>query len=452
MDRPLDVIASKYNARLIQIADQFRRTYQAVSTKFPNLSVHVYYASQGIEIHPNVAILEETFRKTLDTLFSSCDLDLRFLTAGDLVELYRRAASSASVLQLAETPISAEKDSFIGLVKLSDFHKFLSDESENLRLSLFESNVRDYAGDTEVNAAIAESLRVENSTEDFWWLNNGVTILATRASHASRKLTIEDAQIVNGLQTSFQIHEYFQHGLAPEDDRSVLVRVVVSTEAESRDRIIRATNSQTHIPVATLHATDSLQRSIEEYFGANGLYYERRKNHYKNMGKPRNLIVEITYLAQAVMAMVLGQPDFARARPTTLLKQQPDYESVFNKHYALDMYLTVARLMRLVDTFLRSGDAALSAADRNNLKYYVARCLVSLATERARPGAKEVATIDVTSINASLLAQALDTVRRLLEKVVSRNDFATDRIAKSPLLAKELDIFLVAELEPPAFL
>jgi hypothetical protein len=40
------------------------------------------------------------------------------------------------------------------------------------------------------------------SGPDFWWLNNGITILATSATMVGKTLHLEDIQIVNGLQTT----------------------------------------------------------------------------------------------------------------------------------------------------------------------------------------------------------------------------------------------------------
>jgi len=82
------------------------------------------------------------------------------------------------------------------------------------------------------------------------------------------------------------------------DERSILVRVIVTEDAESRDRIIRATNSQTDIPSASLRATDKIHRDIEDFFATRGLFYDRRKNFYKNQGKPVRKIVSIGFLAQ----------------------------------------------------------------------------------------------------------------------------------------------------------
>ena len=171
-------------------------------------------------------------------------------------------------------------------------------------------------------------------------MNNGITIVASRASQSAKTLTIEDPQIVNGLQTSTEIHKYFSQYKTEGDQRNVLVRVIVPSHADSRDRIIKATNSQTAVPPASLRATGKIHRDIEEYLYPRGLYYDRRKNFYKNEGKPRDRIIGIPQLAQATMAIVLARPDNARARPSSLLKRDDDYEQVYNLAYPIALYCT----------------------------------------------------------------------------------------------------------------
>ncbi|WP_419836099.1 AIPR family protein [Endozoicomonas atrinae] len=130
--------------------------------------------------------------------------------------------------------------------------------------------------------------------EEFWWLNNGVTVLASEiAAPGGKELVIHNPEIVNGLQTSSEIHKFYSDNrdkLEPET-RDVLLRVIVPEDEETRDRIIRATNSQTPIPKSSLRATDQVHRHIEEYLKPRGLFYDRRKNYYKNEGKkPKDII------------------------------------------------------------------------------------------------------------------------------------------------------------------
>src|SRR3546814_13519732 len=56
----------------------------------------------------------------------------------------------------------------------------------------------------------SSDLTLENpGAEDFWWLNNGVTILAQEASQVGKTIKITDPQIINGLQTSTEILTFF---------------------------------------------------------------------------------------------------------------------------------------------------------------------------------------------------------------------------------------------------
>ncbi|MGV7710887.1 AIPR family protein, partial [Mycobacterium kansasii] len=89
----------------------------------------------------------------------------------------------------------------------------------------------------------------------------------------------DDVQVVNGLQTSHTVFEVLQGAAEdhPALDRSVLVRILVTDDASTRDRVIRATNRQTSVPAASLRATDEIQRDIEAFFHPHGWFYDRRK-------------------------------------------------------------------------------------------------------------------------------------------------------------------------------
>ncbi|WP_199783730.1 AIPR family protein, partial [Cronobacter dublinensis] len=131
----------------------------------------------------------------------------------------------------------------------------------------------DHNGDVIVNVAIQETLNT--GKEDFWFLNNGVTIITSKAVLSGKTLTIENPQVVNGLQTSHEIYNYFSSlEEVSEESRNVLVRVICESNAESRDKIIRATNSQTSIPPASLRSADVIHRDIEDFFKANGYFYD----------------------------------------------------------------------------------------------------------------------------------------------------------------------------------
>jgi len=147
--------------------------------------------------------------------------------------------------------ISREGRNYILLCTLSDYFDFVSDEDGKLRRYLFESNVRDYLGEVQINRDIQETLTRSDSPEqgDFWWLNNGVTILGTNASVAGKELCVENVQIVNGLQTTETIYCFFDdEDGAQNDDRAVLVKVILAADDATRARIVKATNLSIPMP------------------------------------------------------------------------------------------------------------------------------------------------------------------------------------------------------------
>ena len=292
---------------------------------------------------------------------------------------------------------------------------------------MFESNVRDFQGTTEVNAEIIKTLQNEKVV-DFWWMNNGVTILASRATLNGDTVTVENPQIVNGLQTSTQIARYFEP--SPDDRRSVMVKIVSSENEETRDKIIKATNSQNPIQPATLRATDKVQRDIEEALKSAGLFYDRRKNYYKNEGKAADKIISIPLMAQAVMTIILGRPDTARARPSSLIKDNTVYSEVFSESHPIGLYVNAAALIRLVDRVLRSR-SEMKARDRSNVRFYVLFWLAIMLVSKAAPGPADIAKLDIKAIDDGDVEIAADEVWKLYD-----NLGGGDQVAKGPDLRK----------------
>ena len=311
---------------------------------------------------------------------------------------------------MTDQPINTE-GGIIGLVKLREYFSFIRDEKGELRRNLFEANVRDYQGSTQVNAQIQKSL-AEQWSEDFWWLNNGITIVAGKVTQTGKTLTIEDPQIVNGLQTSREIFRYFKNPGTNDDERAILVRVISPETAASRDRVIKATNSQTAISAASLRATDKIQRDIEQYLRSCGLFYDRRKNFYKNEGKPVDKIVSIPAMAQALMAVVLHKPGTARARPSSLLKKDEDYEKVFSADFPIEVFRASIELSRRVEAHLRT-DASLTPEDRVNLKFYIAMYVTAMASAAARPTPDQIKVLAGANIEREILDKAVADVKEI---------------------------------------
>lgn len=194
---------SLFGAKLIERINLFRALFAATAGKFPKVSVHFLYASKGstANIHRRVIGKVDTLKSVTAATISGTNTDFKFLGAKELKELASRTPSEPLALEFAGNHSVPGQSSYIALVHVDKYARFLTDDSGKLRRLAFESNVRDYQGTTRVNEAIRKSLQepYDGTRADFWWLNNGVTILCTQASITGDKFNLQDVQIVNGL-------------------------------------------------------------------------------------------------------------------------------------------------------------------------------------------------------------------------------------------------------------
>ena len=395
-----------YNQKLLEAVDLFRAAYYDNVGKMPLLSIKLYYVSKAVDIHSNVLAKAKMLEDIISEIFGGVDCTIDLVTAEKMNLIARQITEAPMILHLKEQPISAASPGgFIALVALKDFNDFIRKPDRKLNLNIFDSNIRDYQGTTNVNSEIRKTLQTSQPA-DFWWLNNGITILVKKVQFHQKMLTVEHPQIVNGLQTSFTIYNAFEDDSVVDPEQAVLIRVISSDDPKIVDQIIRATNSQTSVKPASLRATHDVQRNIETYFLSNGLFYDRRKNQYKNRGEEPAKIVSIIFLGQVVMSLMLGRPNDARARPSTLLDRENDYKKMFSEKAPLEMYLKCALIQRRIDAFLRDNKDIISRAERTDLRFYLSCHVLGHCTGSHFQNATNLATFDLNKISDSLIKTA----------------------------------------------
>jgi hypothetical protein len=446
LTNPIDVLLTTYNSKLLNNVGNFRKVYLDLSNKFPEFNVTYYYASKGDEVHPNVQRRVAKLEQTVKQIFSNCNFAFRFIGARELLDLVRHQPTETLPLKVAETPISTGQIASICLVNLSDYYAFITDEHGELRRGIFEANVRGYLGDVDVNRAIGETLTQTDAQEDFWWLNNGITILASEAPLNGKILTIRDAQIVNGLQTSMEVYSYFRKAEGNDvtlTSRNILVRVIVPPTENSRNRIIKATNNQTNIPIASLRATERIHEDIEQFFETQGLFYDRRKNYYKNLGYPMNQIVSITYLAQAVIAILLHEPSISRSKPAAFIRDKKSYERVFNTSYPISLFCTCAKVLKAIDTYLLSENIPDEIrGHENNVKFHLAMFAVAKHLQKTSLKPSDIQNIQVEAMTPIFLQNCLECVWSILQGLKKHRQVDETTIARS----REFEIAVKGEL------
>lgn len=260
LSNPLDEFSLRYNEDVLESFRIFRDLYTKLIRNRIKLKFRFCYVTYAIECHPNVKQQAEELKAIIRKSYPAADVYVDFIGAEELFEKYNSVAETVVNLPLVEMPIGLGKNKdYVGLVSLGEYFKFIIDDNQGLRKNFFEANVRDYQGKNAVNSCIRDTLEDTGSTEDFWWLNNGITILASEATMAnSRELQLTNPEIVNGLQTSNEIYNYYSQDIKrlEKENRNILVRVIVPETEKVRDDIIFATNNQTNIPKSSLRVTD----------------------------------------------------------------------------------------------------------------------------------------------------------------------------------------------------
>lgn len=245
-------------------------------------------------------------------------------------------------------------------------------------LRLFARNIRGYLGKTnEINEAMATTIK--NEPENFWYYNNGVTIVCDTAKREIQGgqdvLIVERPQVINGQQTTRTLRDN------SSSHASVLVKVIRiprrdGDEDEYDDlvsSIVRATNWQNYITPSDLVSNDAIQVYLERELRKRGYRYVRKRQTSSEAkalgGGALDFEVKKEQLAQAVAGCEFD--------PSVLLKgkealfDERYYRSIFHSR-SIRFYLSRYWLMRRVVVMSKKN------RQRAYAKWFVLRLLWDL--------------------------------------------------------------------------
>lgn len=429
MDKHVKDLRTVYNNDLLGFIETYRNIVHEVAIKFPVLKFRFLYATKGDrqQVHPNVKRLTNVLEETIKHFFSDAQVSFEFLGARDLLDIAQQQVIQTLTIKTAHYLFEPDGDSVACFVKLKDYFSFITDDRGFRRTHIFDENVREYEGENQVNMAIEKTLIEGDRSINFWWLNNGITVVASKATARGRSLVvIEDPKVVNGLQTSQEIFKHFSKKPSDTDDRLILVRIIVTDLEPVKREILNATNNQTRLVKHFLQVIDDpVHKDIEKYLSYQNFWYERQKNYYKNNGKPKDKIITIQYLAQTVAAILLQEPNNSRGRPANLVQDVEKRGRIFNATYPFEFYLNCILLMKKVDGLLQRSASASIKNEKSNIRFHIATFVAAMELRMKKPSADKIASeLQVEDIEASLLLDYATDVFNLFEhqKTVSGVD------------------------------
>jgi len=255
--------------------------------------------------------------------------------------------------------------------------------------ALLEKNIRKYLGihKNRVNKNIQETLLDEDKRKNFYFFNNGITMLCKDFSHNALmsenwRLHVKDLQIINGGQTAKTISQVISEN--PDIDFSnttVLLRLYkVAADDVSHTLttdITIATNSQTPVDLRDLRANDSLQQKIGLAVKDLGFEYLTKKGIGRSVSASKTIPSSVA--AEAVYSTWKKKPYLAKFKKKALFGKF--YDDVFKDINGAQLIIAVL-LYRYCDSNRKNEELISTFRHIPYSNYFMAMQCSELLLER----------------------------------------------------------------------
>lgn len=315
--------------------------------------------------------------------------------------------SYSAKLALQGTPLQLSGDEAVmgcaAIINATDLLGILIDETTgNLKRGLFEENVRDYQGNTNVNQSIKETIKT--APESFILRNNGITILASRLEYPNlNTVRVTNPQIVNGCQTCSVLYYAHKEGLDVSKVQ-VFARIISTNETETINSIVSANNNQNIVHDMINEITKEYHKKLEQFFRdyndvaeSRHVYYERRSKSLMNENICGYQKCTFRSLIQSTVAVWFDAPYDATNSEFKLITMYKN--QVFSDNHKEICYYAAASLYSAYDKLLYENriNASLRSA-KPAVCYLVKRSIcpakISLNdTEKTEEVAKKILTL-----------------------------------------------------------
>ncbi|MFL0808658.1 MAG: AIPR family protein [Oceanobacter sp.] len=206
-----------------------------------------------------------------------------------IVQVLQKQKSVNDALRLKGKAVIEDFDFrrvLVGKIALTEVAGLMNRHGDNL----LERNVRRYLGlhRSRVNSAIHDTLKDDQKRDDFYFFNNGITMICRKFRHNALQgedyqLRLEDIQIINGGQTCKTIQQALANNPELNLNQSfVLLRLYELADDDQAfvQDITYATNSQNPVDLRDLKANDPIQAQLELGIQELGYAYRRKREEF----------------------------------------------------------------------------------------------------------------------------------------------------------------------------
>lgn len=123
------------------------------------------------------------------------------------------------------------------------------------------------------------------------------------------------------------------------------------------------------------------------------------------------------------MSLFLGKPNHARARPSTILKSDENYDKLYKNNPDLEVYFKSALLGKRVEKYIKSSND-FTQAEKSDILFYVLYFVVRKILHTPNIVPDQFKQIEVDSIDDDTIKEAAQTVLQLYHELGGNNKVA----------------------------
>ncbi len=213
--------------------------------------------------------------------------------------------------------------------------------------TLFQKNVRQSLGSSNVVNKGIRSTILGDKRSDFFFFHNGVTALCNKMQLDGDKLTLRGLSVVNGCQSLNTILSCSET-VKKHDDAFILFRFYEIPQRERADKISIYTNSQSAVKARDLRSNDkrvlAIKKAYELKYPAG--YFICKRGETAPPEKDDALVVELSSFAKNLIAWHSQRPNLSYGETKIFDKY---FETLFkNKDYPPENVFALTTWMKAV--------------------------------------------------------------------------------------------------------
>lgn len=285
---------------------------------------------------------EKDVSRKVDNIQSAKFSDFNLLNEIDIDKLIEEMQQSLEVakefkfeIDKSKNALEYESDNYEGLVVNVSANSLKVAYEKFERDGLFNMNIRRYIKSKNVDEPIKDSMK--RNPEDFWVMNNGITIACNDYRLDGDNVKVYDFSIVNGGQTTHLIAKNLD---SSKEDFYLICKIIKKKNSKVDERsffnsIAEATNSQKAIQPKDLKANAPEMVRLQKILKDQGIFLEIKRgiNTPRKYGANK---IKNEEFAQIFYSFVYQKPGTARSAKRSLFANNNHYKSIFKLDYSAD--------------------------------------------------------------------------------------------------------------------